>query len=721
MKDRKWMKARKIFGKFDPRRTMNCMHPETIIKAGEMFTGKRATSECSSLADDGDKRSETINIEEAESCLREGGLLNYEEARALLGRLEYQRGNVEAALSVLSGIDITSITPKIKISISRRTMYRKSKSHWDAPPMSIHAVSLLMEALYIKARALQDLGKFKEAAQSCNMILDTVESTIPKGFPEYFRTECKLQDVVCKSVVLLPQLWKLADHPLEVISSYRRALLGQWSFNPMTIAKLRKEFAVFLLYGGCEASPPNLRYQMEGYFTPMNNVEEALLLLTILLSDFHERKLEWDSSIIQHITYALTVSGQLRPLANQFEELLPGVLHRNERYYLLALCYEGEGDSLTALNLLKKILGERGDPNCVKALLLASKICGNNNVDGEDGVSFSRRALTSLNGRCEAVGSTANYLLGVSLSAQSRSSIMDHERVSKQNEALEAFQKAERLMQVNDCRVIYHLSLENAELRKLDIALHYAKQLLKLEAGSNVKTWILVARILSAQKRFVDAENIICAALDQIGKWSHGELLQTKAKIQIAQSQLKEAVETYSNLLAVIQLWAKNHTVGMKCSKIDAENVKLEIEAWHDLAISYTSMSQWTNAEVCLSKLKAISPYSALRWHATGKFQEAKGFLKQAFESCKKALDLDPTHVPSLVSAGILLGRCGDQPFSVARSFLAEALRLDRTNHIAWFNLGLLYKAEGISTLEAAECFQAAALLEESAPVEPFQ
>lgn len=56
------------------------------------------------------------------------------------------------------------------------------------------------------------------------------------------------------------------------------------------------------------------------------------------------------------------------------------------------------------------------------------------------------------------------------------------------------------------------------------------------------------------------------------------------------------------------------------------------------------------------------------------------------------------------------------------RSFLTDALRLDRTNHAAWYNLGLLYKADpGASMLEAVECFEAAALLEETAPVEPFR
>ncbi|XP_020575064.1 protein NPGR2 [Phalaenopsis equestris] len=585
--------------------------------------------------------------------------------------------------------------------------------------MSIHAVSLLMEAIFLKARALNDLGKFAEAARTCNSILDMVESAAPNGLPTIFRRGCRLQDIVCKSVELLPELWKMADNSHGAISSYRRALLGKWNLDPLSIGKIRKEFAIFLLYGGCDSSPPNQHSQMDNYFAPKNNLEEAIILLMLLLSDFNEKKAEWDPSIIEHLTFALSISGQLKPLANRFEELLPGILDRNERYYKLGLCYLGEGDILTALNLLKKIFSDREGPNSVKALLLASKICGENSAYAEEGASFSHRTLTTLDGRCESLQSVAYFLLGISLSAQARFSASDSERIAKEDEALEALENAVKFMQVTDCGVIYHLSLENAKQRKLDVALSYAKQLLKLEAGSNVNSWILVARILSAQKRFVDAETIVNAAIDQTGKWSQGELLRTKARIQIARGQLQKAVETYTNLLAVIRLRNKNLVFQTKSSKIAEVDRKLEMGAWYDLATVYTSMSNWRDAEVCISKLKAISPYSALGWHATGQLQEAKGLHKESLTSYSKALDLEPTHVPSLVSTAIVLRHCGDRPFAAVRSFLTEALRLDRTNHVAWLNLGLLYEAEGASAVEAAG-FQAAAVLEESAPVEPF-
>lgn len=86
-------------------------------------------------------------------------------------------------------------------------------------------------------------------------------------------------------------------------------------------------------------------------------------------------------------------------------------------------------------------------------------------------------------------------------------------------------------------------------------------------------------------------------------------------------------------------------------------------------------------------------------------------------------MEIDPTHVPSLISTAVILRELGSQSYPVVRSFLMNALRLDRMNHSAWYNLGLLYKAMSTTSasLEAAECFAAAALLEESAPVEPFR
>lgn len=96
--------------------------------------------------------------------------------------------------------------------------------------------------------------------------------------------------------------------------------------------------------------------------------------------------------------------------------------------------------------------------------------------------------------------------------------------------------------------------------------------------------------------------------------------------------------------------------------------------------------------------------------------------MKEALKAYSTALDLDPKHVPSLISIATVLRQLYGKHLPAVRCFLTDALRLDRTNHVAWFNLGLFYEDEGDSAaIEAAECFRAAALLEENAPAEPFR
>ncbi|KAE8714644.1 No pollen germination related 2 isoform 4 [Hibiscus syriacus] len=676
-----WINKRgfRIGGKFQ--KMMRCIWSgrqlrvdETNASSESLATRDYSVSGYSSRAGEiVEAKVDNSNIEEAESSLRESGYLNYEEARALLGRLEYQKGNVEAALHVFEGIDVAVVTSKMKVSLSRRCEQNRRRSESDvAPSMSLHAVSLLLEAIFLKAKSLQHLGRFGEAAQSCKVILDTVESALPDGLPDNVSTDCKLQEILNKAVELFPELWKLAGDPQEAILSYRRALLYYWNLDTRTKAKLEKEFAVLLLYSGAEASPPTLRAQMEGSFVG------------------------WDPSILDHLAFALSVSGELRALAHQVEELHPEIMKRNEEYCTLALCYYGGGDDIIALNLLRNLLKSRDNPDCILELLLASKICGENTISIEEGTIWAQKALSGLNGGCWQMASKANCLLGVLLSAQSRLVSSDSQRTLQQSETIE---------------------------RKLDVALHYAKQLLKLEAGSNVKGYVLLARILSAQKRFFDAETVINAALNQTGKWDQGELLRTKAKLQIAQGQLKNAVETYTHLLAVLQVQHKSSGSGKKLLKTKGKwDRSLEMETWHDLANVYTSLSQFRDADICLSKSKAISPFSAARWYSTGLLDEAKGLPQEALRSYKKALDVDPTHVPSLISTACILRQLGGQSMPIVRSFLMDALRLDQTNHAAWYNLGLLYKADiSASAVEAAECFEAAALLEESAPIEPFR
>ncbi|GFP82930.1 tetratricopeptide repeat protein 7b [Phtheirospermum japonicum] len=686
---------------------MQCLCSGEHSRRGEMLpsseslaTKDYSASIYSSQHGGTERKPDTGNIEEAETSLRESGCLNYEEARALLGRYEYQKGNVEAALHVFEGIDIAAVTPKMKTTLSKIGETRKRHSHsYVTPPMSVHAVSLLFEAIFLKAKSLQALGRYKEAAQSCSVILDIVESSLPAGMPESSIADPKLQETLNKAVESLPELWKLADSSRQAILSYRRSLLHPWNLDALTTAKIQKEFAVFLLYSGTEIVPPD-------------NIEEAILLLIILLRKVSLKRIEWDPSILDHLTYALSISGGLGALAHQVEELLPGVLDREERYHTLALCYHGEGFDSEALNLWRKMSKNHGDLY-LPALLFVSRICGGKSEYFEDGINFSRRAIEKSRGGCDRLTGVAHFTLGVSLSAKSKSDVVDGERVERQYEALRSLEIAGKMTKMDNPVIVYHLCLENAEQRKLDTSVNLAKSLILLEGGSNIRGWVLLARILSAKKCFTDAENIVNVGLDQTGIWEQGELLRTKGKLQIAQGRVKEGIETYSQILAVVQVQHKSQENRNYISS-------LELETWHDLASIYIKLSRWHDAEICISKYAAISALSALRWHASGLLQEARSNLKEAVKAYTLALEVDPTHVPSLVSKATILRRMGCQSSPIARSFLTEALRLDRMRACTWYNLGLLYK-DGGHYVEAAECFQAAAFLEETEPIEPFR
>ncbi|PPS07614.1 hypothetical protein GOBAR_AA13039 [Gossypium barbadense] len=444
-----------------------------------------------------------------------------------------------------------------------------------------------------------------EAAQTCKVFLDIVEFSIPQGLPENFTADCKVQETLNEAVKMLPELWKCSDSPHEAILSYQQALLHQWNLDAETIARIQK-FALFLLYYGGEALPPNP-------------------------------------------------------------------------------CSKMDGEDLVALNLLRKLLHSIEDPHCVPALLMASRICGEQPNLVEEGINFAHRSLESLDNECSEL------------------EVSNFETVARWSKALQTVEKAGNITSMKDPNILYHLSLENVKQRKLEGALYYAN------------------------------ETILNASLDQTGKWDQRELLHTKAKIQLAQGQLKNAFDTYTQLLGILHVQNKSFGSRKKLHKVvngrgksllpDLTDCRcysrsFEQEIWHDLAHLYISLSRWQDAEICLSKSNAISSFSAVRNHATGVLYERKGLLKEALKAFQSALDIDLDHSPSLISAAGVLRQLKCQPDAVVKSLLMNTLRVDRMNPSAWYNLGLLLKAEGtpLSLEEAAECFRLLPFLGNSAP-----
>lgn len=98
---------------------------------------------------------------------------------------------------------------------------------------------------------------------------------------------------------------------------------------------------------------------------------------------------------------------------------------------------------------------------------------------------------------------------------------------------------------------------------------------------------------------------------------------------------------------------------------------------------------------------------------------EAQESVHDALASYANGLSMDLNHAPCKVSIGALLSKRGAKSLPVSRSFLSDALRLEPTNCSAWYYLGMVHGDDGRAS-DAADCFQAAAMLDESDPIESF-
>ncbi|KAK4769877.1 hypothetical protein SAY87_030409 [Trapa incisa] len=657
------------------------------------------------------------NIQEAESSLREGLSLNLEEARALLGRLEYQRGNLEAALRVFEGIDLQAAIQRLQPTVTEKVPTKKSRSRTESiSVVSQHAASLVLEAIYLKAKSLQKLGQLNESANECKSVLDAVEKIFLLGISDD-QVDSRLQETVSHAVELLPELWKQAGCYSEAIASYRRALLSQWNLDNESCGRIQKAFAVFLLYSGIEAEPPSLAVQAEDSYIPRKNLEEVILLLMILLRKFCLGILKWDPSVMEHLTFALSLCGQTFVLAKQFEEIMPGVYHRIDRWNTLALCYCAVGQNEVALNLLRKSLHKHERPHDLIALLLAAKICSYDSLLAAEGVGYARRAISAAQGKDEHLKGVGLQVLSLCLGKQAKVSSSDFERSRLQSDALKSLDSALAL-EPDNTDLMFELGLQYAEHRNLNTALRFAKRFIDATGGSILKGWRLLALVLSAQQHFSEAEVVMAAALDETAKWDQGPLLRMKAKLKTSQSSPLDAVDTYRYLLALVQAQRKSLGPGQNVSQSE-DGKDNEFEVWYGLANLYSSLSYWKDAEICLSKARESKSYSAEALHTEGMMHERRGQIQEALSSYINALLLEPSYVPCKILIGAVMYKMGPTALPVARGLLADALKIEPTNRRAWYYLGLVHQEDG-RIADAADCFQAASMLEESDPVESF-
>lgn len=187
----------------------------------------------------------------------------------------------------------------------------------------------------------------------------------------------KLMDIFHSALEYLPKLWMRSCCFEEAIIAYRRALAKPWNLDSERSANLQKDLAVTLLYCGVEVKFPEEFGQKGNLLTPGNNIEEAIFLLLVLTIKLSLQEIKWDPDLVNHLMYALSLSGHHEVLASHLEMLLPGTYTRSERWSILALCNSAAGMDDSALNIIRNgfcVLERKGKPH-IPSLLLGAKLC----------------------------------------------------------------------------------------------------------------------------------------------------------------------------------------------------------------------------------------------------------------------------------------------------------------------------------------------------------
>lgn len=94
-----------------------------------------------------------------------------QEARALLGRLEYQKGNIQAALRVFDGIDLQAAVQRFQPHFSEKPSKKNRSRSESLQSLSQHGASLVLEAIYLKSMSLYKLGRATGIDDSDNQFM----------------------------------------------------------------------------------------------------------------------------------------------------------------------------------------------------------------------------------------------------------------------------------------------------------------------------------------------------------------------------------------------------------------------------------------------------------------------------------------------------------------------------------------------------------------------
>ncbi|XP_077322893.1 tetratricopeptide repeat protein 7B isoform X4 [Lithobates pipiens] len=517
-----------------------------------------------------------------------------QEANLIMAKLNYVEGDYKEALRLYAWLGLEDVelvaAPPYKLRMIAEAFSTKGLCLEKLP------VSASMNSLHVD-RDQEIITCYEKAGDIALLYLQEVERTqtsniqnrSPKPGPSAPDQEMSffLETGLQRAHVLYFKNGNLT----RGVSRFReilRAVETRTTQNlRMTIAR---QLAEILLRGMCEQSywnpleqPPNQSplddplhkghstksyalsrrpwiYTGESIFCPQENTEEALLLLLIsesmanrdaVLSRIPEHKndriisLQSASVVYDLLTIALGRRGQYEMLSECLERAMKFAFEEFHLWYQFALSLMAAGKSARAVKVLRECI--RLKPEDATIPLLAAKLCMGSLHWMDEAERFAK-LVVDCSDKTPEFKAKGFLALGLAYSLQASDASLRGMQEDLQRKALLAFQRAHSLTPT-DHQAAFYLALQLAISRQIPEALGYVRQALQLQ-GDDSNSLHLLSLLLSAQKHYHDALNIIDMALSEYPE--NFILLFTKAKLESLCRGPDEALLTCKHML---QIW----------------------------------------------------------------------------------------------------------------------------------------------------------------------
>ncbi|XP_025725256.1 tetratricopeptide repeat protein 7B isoform X10 [Callorhinus ursinus] len=485
-------------------------------------------------------------------------------------------------------------------------------------------------------------------------------------------------------------------------------------------------------------------YSGENIFCPQENTEEALLLLLIsesmanrdaVLSRIPEHKsdrlisLQSASVVYDLLTIALGRRGQYEMLSECLERAMKFAFEEFQLWYQFALSLMAAGKSARAVKVLKECI--RLKPDDATIPLLAAKLCMGSLHWLEEAEKFAKTVVDA--GEKTSEFKAKGYLaLGLTYSLQATDASLRGMQEVLQRKALLAFQRAHSLSPT-DHQAAFYLALQLAISRQIPEALGYVRQALQLQ-GDDANSLHLLALLLSAQKHYHDALNIIDMALSEypenfIDSGRGSSLLDRTIAdrrqlntITLPDFSDPETGSVHATSVAASRVEQALSEVASSLQSSAPKQGPLHpwmtlAQIWLHAAEVYIGIGKPAEATACTQEAANLFPMSHNVLYMRGQVAELRGNLDEARRWYEEALSISPTHVKSMQRLALILHQLGR--YSLAEKILRDAVQVNSTAHEVWNGLGEVLQAQG-NDAAATECFLTALELEASSPAVPF-